>query len=112
MKTRILAVACLLIAATSFGSFAAKESTENKNLRELVQKEIPYPEFARDLKLNGIVDINLIMDSDGVRLLIHGTEDRLVEYVKDRASAIEDELKETFMQNNKRHYRFTFRYIR
>jgi len=112
MKTKILVLASLLLAASASGALAKGKGREASGLSELVKKEISYPGFAIEKKLTGVVDVYLVEGENGPELVTTGTEPELRLYVEKRVSAIEDKLVDALKKENARHYRLTFRYVR
>jgi|GEM_PF-4233653 len=112
MKTKVLVLLSMLLLASASSALAGEKGPVASGLSELVKKEIAYPDFARDMKLSGVVDIFLVEGEEGPELITTGNEPQLHVYVADRISAIEDQLVEALEKENTSHYRLTFRYVR
>lgn len=102
----------MLLLASASSALAGGKGREASKLSELVKKEIAYPEFARDMKITGVVDIFLVEGENGPELLTTGNEPSLHLYVAERISAIENELLEALENEQATHYRLTFKYVR
>ncbi|MFO7657149.1 MAG: hypothetical protein R6W78_08785 [Bacteroidales bacterium] len=112
MKTKVIVLAGLLLVASASSALAGEKDRKTSTLSELVKKEIAYPDFAREMKITGVVDIYLVNGEEGPELITIGNEPQLHVYVADRISAIENQMVEALEKENTSHYRLTFRYVR
>ena len=111
MKTKMFILAAILLVSATSALVAAEKNREESSLGALVQKEIPYPEFAREMKLSGTVELYLLETEDGISLEARSNDPRLEEYVKNRVAGLDKALKNAFEQAGASRFRFTFRYI-
>lgn len=108
MKT--LKAILILAAAVSLNTAAATEAPKTFRSPEVIKKSIPYPDFAKQTRLQGFVAVEYAISSDGrITVLNLNTSDKkLGEYVRRK-------LENTVISNCEHegiyHSKFNFRYI-
>lgn len=98
----------VVMVVTREGSRSLFASMEYRNLREEISRGIPFPEFARILHLEGIVNVRISTDEEGqVRVSESaGSHPRLLGYVTERLKRM------VFVAEEARssHFRLMFRF--
>lgn len=65
MKAIIISLASVLIIAFSGVSNANTISPKGGDIKKLIQKQVSYPDFAKEQKLEGVVLVDFTLNADG-----------------------------------------------
>jgi len=65
MKTKIITLVSLMILTVTITGKVSAKSIDPKEMDKILKKEISYPDFARQQKLEGIVLVNFSVNPDG-----------------------------------------------
>lgn len=87
MKTKIFAImaSILLLSLSTVEAKSTKEKKE-KSYSNYIENVMPYPDFAQDQKIEGIVNVLVELDENNELQIsqIWGSDTRLVKYVETR----------------------------
>jgi len=86
MKTKITKIVSLMLLTVFITGKVNAKSTNPKDIDKILKKEISYPDFAKQQKLEGIVLINFSVNSDGTISvnLTNGSNASLKDYVVEK----------------------------
>ena len=65
MKTKIILIVGLILLTVAITGKVSAKSIDPKEIDKILKKEISYPDFAKQQKLEGIVMVNFSVNTDG-----------------------------------------------
>lgn len=112
MKTTILTIVSFLILLFSGISRASTTGPMGGDIDKVLKKQIVYPAFAREQKLEGVVLVDFTVNADGtIKVNItNQSDDRLKEYVVSKLEQIK--LKPELSVEETYCVKFIFEYIK
>ncbi|MEI6122950.1 MAG: hypothetical protein WCQ95_04910 [Bacteroidota bacterium] len=110
--TKSLTAVAVLIFTMQLGFAANHHPDEANNLKKFMEKNVPYPEFAKEKFLSGFVVISFTVENGGEITLkaINGSTPEFKDYVETKLKSLKMDKPEKYLGKT-HYYKFDFQLL-